>query len=209
MARYTGPVCRLCRRETKKLFLKGERCLTSKCAVERRSYPPGQHGKGRGRKPSTYGIQLREKQKAKRIYGVLEKQFRRYFYKADKWRGVTGTVLLQLLERRLDNIVYRLGFASSRNAARQLVRHGHILINGKRVDIPSYSVSLGDDISIAEKMRNITDVQGSLERTEKNGRVEWIEYNPENFTGRMTAIPEREDIPEEISEQVIVELYSK
>ena len=209
MARYTGSVCRLCRREGKKLFLKGERCTTAKCAVERRSYPPGQHGQSGSRKLTTYATQLREKQKAKRIYGILERQFRKYFYKADKWRGVTGTVLLQLLERRLDNIIYRIGFASSRNQARQIVLHGHVLVNGKRVDIPSYSVSIGEEITLKEKMRQSKQVQASLERAEKTGRVSWLEYNADTQTARILTIPAREDIPVDIQEQIIVELYSK
>jgi small subunit ribosomal protein S4 len=209
VARYTGPVCRLCRREGKKLFLKGERCQSSKCAVERRAYPPGQHGQSGMRKLTTYGTQLREKQCAKRIYGILEKQFRRYFDRADNWRGVTGTILLQLLECRLDNIVYRLGFAASRSSARQLVMHGHILINGKRVDIPSYSVSVNENISLSKKRHENKDILAALENSDKNGRVSWVEYNADNFTGRILTVPEREDIPEEIQEQVIVELYSK
>jgi small subunit ribosomal protein S4 len=209
VARYTGPVCRLCRREGKKLFLKGERCDTAKCAVERRSYAPGQHGQAGSRKLTTYGMQLREKQKAKRIYGILEKQFRRYYEKASSWRGVTGTVLLQLLERRLDNLVFRSGFASSRNQARQLVRHGHILVNGKKVDIPSFTVTVGQTISVEEKLKQSKAILTSLERAEKNGRVPWLEYNPENLSSRLLAIPAREDIPVDIQEQVIVELYSK
>ncbi|HPB29854.1 MAG TPA: 30S ribosomal protein S4 [Candidatus Sumerlaeota bacterium] len=208
MARYTGPICRLCRREAKKLFLKGDRCNTAKCAMERRAYAPGQHGQNT-RKPTTYGVQLREKQKAKRIYGVLEKQFRRYFEKADRYRGVTGTVLLQLLERRLDNIIFRIGFASSRNQARQLVRHGHILVNGKKVDIPSYSASVGEEITLDEKARQSKNVLASLERMEKLGRLNWIEYVPEAMKGRILTIPAREDIPVDIQEQIIVELYSK
>ena len=209
MARYTGPVCRQCRREMKKLFLKGERCYTSKCAIERRSYPPGQHGQARTRKMSTFGTQLREKQRAKRMYGVLEKQFRLYFKKADKWRDVTGTVLMQLLERRLDNIVFRLGFATSRNSARQMVLHGNILVNGKRVDIPSYSLSPEDEITITEKLRQSKQVQESLEKADSRGRVSWLDYNAEKFTGKMLNVPEREDIPVDIQEQIIVELYSK
>lgn len=209
MARYTGPVCRLCRREGKKLFLKGERCNTSKCAVERRNYAPGQHGQSGGRKLTTYGMQLREKQKAKRIYGILEKQFRRYYEKASNWRGVTGTILLQLLERRLDNLVFRSGFASSRRQSRQLVRHGHIIVNGKKVDIPSYTVTVGQSISVEEKIKQSKVVLTSLERIEKDGRVPWLEYNPDTLTSRLLTVPAREDIPVDIQEQVIVELYSK
>lgn len=209
MARYVGPSCRLCRREGKKMFLKGERCYTAKCAIERRSYAPGQHGQTGTRKHSTYGMQLREKQRAKRIYGLLERQFRRYFEKADRWRGVTGTILLQLLERRLDNIVFRLGFAASRHSARQMVRHGHILVNGKKVDIPSYLLSAGEEVQLVEKMRQTKQVLASLERAEKNRRVSWLEYNPQDFKGKMLNIPAREDIPMDIQEQVIIELYSK
>lgn len=209
MARYTGPVCRLCRREGKKLFLKGERCETSKCAVERRNYAPGQHGQAGSRKLTTYGMQLREKQKAKRIYGLLEKQFRRYYEKASNWRGVTGTILLQLLERRLDNLVFRSGFASSRNQARQLVRHGHVLVNGKKVDIPSYTVAVGQSICVEDKLKQSKAILTSLERTEKNGRVPWLEYNPDTLTSLLLTVPAREDIPVDIQEQVIVELYSK
>jgi len=209
VARYVGPSCRLCRREGKKMFLKGERCYTAKCAIERRSYPPGQHGQTGTRKLSTYGIQLREKQRAKRIYGLLERQFRRYFEKADRWRGVTGTILLQLLERRLYNIVFRLGFASSRHSARQMVRHGHILVKGKKVDIPSYLLSAGEEVQLVEKMRQAKQVLASLERAEKNRRVSWLEYSSQDFKGKMLNIPAREDIPMDIQEQVIIELYSK
>jgi len=209
VARYTGPVCRLCRREGKKLFLKGERCFSAKCGVERRAFPPGQHGQSGTRKLTTYGTQLREKQRAKRIYGILERQFRKYFQKAAGWRGVTGTVLLQLLERRLDNIVYRIGFASSRRLARQLVRHGQILVDGARIDIPSYSVSMNQQISLKEKMRQSKTILAALERQDKNGRVPWLEYHPDTFSARLITIPAREDIPVDIQEQVIVELYSK
>lgn len=209
MARYTGPICRLCRREGKKLFLKGERCYTAKCAAERRNFPPGQHGQAGMRKLTTYGTQLREKQKAKRIYGILERQFRKYFQKAAGWRGVTGTTLLQLLERRLDNIVFRIGFAPSRRLARQLVRHGHIVVDGARIDIPSYSVNVGQQITLKEKLRQSKTILASLERQEKNGRVSWLEYHPDTLTARLLTIPAREDIPVDIQEQVIVELYSK
>lgn len=209
MGRYLDARCRLCRREGTKLFLKGERCLTSKCAIERRNYAPGQHGQNRT-KLSTYGLQLREKQKAKRIYGVLEQQFRRYFAMAERMRGVTGTVLLQLLERRLDNLVYRLGIATSRNQARQFVRHGHILVDGRRVDIPSYLVKPGQEISIAEKAREFKIIRENLEAFEKSGtRLPWLEWNPERWTGRLLAVPAREDIPTQVNEQRIVELYSK
>lgn len=192
-----------------KLFLKGERCLSSKCAIERRNYAPGQHGQNRV-KLSTYGQQLREKQKAKRTYGVLERQFRRYFAMAERMRGVTGTVLLQLLERRLDNIVYRLGIASSRAQARQFVRHGHILVDGRRVDIPSYLVKPGQEISVAEAAREFKVIRENLDAVaEKNIRLPWLEWNPDRWSGRMLAVPAREDIPTQVNEQRIVELYSK
>lgn len=208
MARYTGAVCRLCRREGEKLFLKGSRCLTSKCAIERQNYPPGQHGQAR-QKLSTYGQQLRMKQKTKRIYGVLERQFRRYFFMADSYRGVTGTVLLQLLERRLDNVVYRLGIGSSRAQARQLVRHGHIQVNGRQVNIPSFLVKPGQQITIAEPSRTNPIIVANLENAAGQERLGWLEWNPENFTGKFLAVPSREDIPTAVNEQLIVELYSK
>lgn len=208
MARYTDAKCRLCRREGEKLFLKGSRCLSSKCAVDKRAYPPGQHGQAR-QKLSTYGQQLREKQKTKRIYGVLERQFRRYFFLADKYRGLPGTVLLQLLERRLDNIVYRLGIGSSRAQARQFVRHGHVQVDGRRVDIPSYLVKAGQQVSLHEGSRTNTFIAANLEVASGQSRLPWLEWNPENFTGRILAIPSREDIPTAVNEQLIVELYSK
>lgn len=209
MARYHAAVCRLCRREGTKLYLKGERCFGQKCAVERQNYPPGQHGQSRRRKMSTYGLQLREKQKAKRIYGVLERQFRRYFETAERYRNVTGTVLLQLLERRLDSVVFRIGVASSRSAARQLIRHGHVRVNGRKVDIPSYLVKAGNEVAFSEKARSNPHVQAALALAERRGRVPWVDFSPETFEGRVTAIPEREDIPVDIKEQLIVELYSK
>ncbi|MCX7625576.1 MAG: 30S ribosomal protein S4 [Candidatus Sumerlaeaceae bacterium] len=209
MGRYLDARCRLCRREGMKLFLKGERCVTSKCAIERRNYAPGQHGQNRT-KLSTYGLQLREKQKAKRIYGVLERQFRRYFAMAERMRGVTGTVLLQLLERRLDNLVYRLGIASSRTQARQLVRHGHILVDGRRVDIPSYLVKPGQEITVADKAREFKIIRDNLEAFAQSGKLlPWLEWNPERWVGRLLAVPAREDIPTLVNEQRIVELYSK
>jgi small subunit ribosomal protein S4 len=209
VARYIDAKCRLCRREGEKLFLKGNRCMTGKCAVERQNYPPGQHGQNRI-KLSTYGQQLREKQKAKRIYGILERQFRRYFSIADRFRGVTGTVLLQLLERRLDNIVYRLGIGASRAQARQLVRHGHITVNGRRVNIPSYLVRTGEEIAVREKSRTNKVILNNLEEANGRGtRLAWLDWNPETFTGRVSAIPSREDIPVTLNEQLIVELYSK
>jgi len=208
MARYVGPVCRLCRREGKKLFLKGDRCQGPKCAIEKRNVPPGQHGLSRT-KLSTYGVQLREKQRAKRIYGVLERQFRRYFEKAERLRGVTGTLLLQLLERRLDNVVYRLGFASSRSAARQFVRHDHITVNGKKVNIPSYLVRPGDVVACAEKARNMKYVQSSLS-TAPGRRKPWLTYDDQAFSGTFVSVPSREDLDDiDLREQLIIELYSK
>jgi small subunit ribosomal protein S4 len=209
VGRYVDARCRLCRREGTKLFLKGERCITSKCAIERRSYAPGQHGQNRV-KLSTYGLQLREKQKAKRIYGVLERQFRRYFAMAERMRGVTGTVLLQLLERRLDNVVYRLGIAPSRSRARHFVRHGHIFVDGRRVAIPSYLVKPGQEISIADKARDFKIIRDNIEAAaQKAAPLPWLEWNPERWTGRLLAVPAREDIPTLVNEQRIVELYSK
>lgn len=208
MARYTDAVCRLCRREGQKLFLKGERCNGPKCAIEKRNFPPGQHGLSRT-KTSPYGAQLRQKQKAKRVYGVLERQFRRYFELAESYRGVTGTNLLQILERRLDNIVFRLGFATSRAAARQLVSHGGIQVNGKKVDIPSALVKAGQEITVKPKLREHASIRKALELAERAGRLGWLEYNAEAMTGKMIAIPGRQDIPTDVSEQQIVELYSK
>ena len=208
MARYRGPVCRLCRREGVKLFLKGDRCYTDKCAMERRPYPPGQHGQMR-RKKTEYALLLREKQKLKRIYGVLEKQFRRYFEEAERQKGVTGENLLILLERRLDNVVYRMGFANSRNQARQLVRHGHVLVNGKKVDIPSYLVNIGDEIAIREKSREIPFIKEAMESVSRRGIPSWLEVDPDNFKGKVKALPTREEIAIPVQEQLIVEFYSK
>lgn len=208
MGRYTGSVCRLCRREGMKLFLKGERCHSSKCAMERRAYPPGQHGTVR-RKLSTYGLQLREKQKVKRIYGVFERQLRRYFEIAERYRGPTGAILLQLLERRLDNTVYRLGFALSRRAARQLVSHGHVLVDGKKVDIASYLLRPGQEVTIKGKMFENPYIQHSIRLADSKGRAPWLEWNPETKSGRFVRVPERDEIPIEVNEQLIVELYSK
>lgn len=208
MARYSGSVCRLCRRENLKLFLKGERCYTDKCAIERRNYPPGQHGQRRP-KFSEYSIQLREKQKVKRMYGLLESQFRRTFARASKVKGITGETLLVLLERRLDNVTYRLGFASSRADARMLVRHGHILVNGKRVTIPSYSIREGDVISVQEGSRQIGRVVSALEGSQRRGVPEWAEVDREAFTGKIKILPTRSDITAPINEKLIVELYSK
>ncbi|WP_129128520.1 30S ribosomal protein S4 [Geomonas oryzae] len=208
MARYTGPSCRLCRREGSELFLKGERCYTDKCAIKRRSYPPGQHGQGRI-KVSDYGVQLREKQKVRRIYGILENQFRGYFETADRMKGVTGENLLFLLERRLDNVVYRLGFATSRDEARQLVRHSHFTLNGRKANIPSIQVKAGDVIQLREKSRKITVINESLEGVVRRGIPQWLELDKDAFKGTIKALPVREDITMPIQEQLIVELYSK
>ena len=209
MARYTGPVCRLCRRERMKLFLKGERCYTEKCAIERRGYPPGQHGQRRGRKTVGYGIQLREKQKVKRIYGVLEDQFRGYFAAAERARGITGETLLQLLERRLDNVVYRLGLSTSRPQARQLVRHGHFQVNGKKVDIPSFSVKQGDVISVLGRTQTNPTLEHAMQEVKGRGIPAWLSFDPNSITGRIVSMPTREQINLPVQEQLIVELYSK
>ncbi len=208
MGRYRGSVCRLCRREGLKLFLKGERCYTDKCSAERKAYAPGQHGQSR-RKPSEYGIQLREKQKARRIYGVMEKQFRNYFKKAEKKKGVTGETLLQILESRLDNIVYRLGFASSRNEARQLIRHGHFRVNGKKVDISSYLVNAGDEISVREKSRNSPRFKELWEIAEQRAVPDWLQLDVDNWKGKVIRIPSREEIDVPVSEHLIIEMYSR
>jgi len=208
LARYTGPVCRLCRREGVKLFLKGERCYTDKCALERRPYPPGQHGQMRIKK-TDYGILLREKQKLKRIYGILEKQFHRYFEEAVRLKGITGENLLMLLERRLDNVVYRMGFANSRRQARQLVRHGHVLVNDEKVDIPSYLVEVGDIIKIREKSKDIPFIKEALEAVARRGVPSWLEVDKERLEGRVKALPTRDEIAIPVQEQLIVEFYSK
>jgi len=209
MARYIGPVCRLCRREDMKLFLKGDRCYTDKCGYERRAYPPGQHGQARRRKPSDYREQLREKQKVKRIYGIAERQFRGYYYKATRMKGVTGENLIQLLERRLDNVIYRLGFASDHAEARQLVRHGHFKINGRRVNIPSYLVKPNDTIDVKEASKKIARIADSLGAVERRGVPAWLEINKDGFQGRVKALPARDNVTLPIREQLIVELYSK
>jgi small subunit ribosomal protein S4 len=208
LARYKDSVCRLCRRENLKLFLKGERCYTDKCAIERRNYPPGQHGQAR-KKFSEYSIQLREKQKVKRLYGLLEDQFRRTFAEAARTKGITGETLLVLLERRLDNVAYRLGFASSRPEARTLVRHGHVLVNGKKVNIPSYIVRVGDVISVKEKSRQVTRVLSAMESVQRRGLPDWVELDRETYSGRIKLLPTRSDITMPINEKLIVELYSK
>lgn len=206
MARYTGPSCRLCRREGQKLYLKGERCYTDKCAISRRGYAPGQHGQGR-KKISNYGLQLREKQKAKRFYGLLETQFRAYFEKAEKQAGITGENLLSILETRLDNVVYRLGFAASRKEARQLVRHGHFTVNGKKVDIPSYLVAVGDVIKVKEKSVSSPKFKEMAETA--TNVPNWLEANVESLEGKVVSLPTREDIDIPIAEHLIVELYSR
>lgn len=208
MARYTGSLCRRCRAEGMKLFLKGDRCFTDKCALERRAYPPGQHGQGR-RKHSDYGIQLREKQRAKQMYGLLERQFKRYFEMADKMKGVTGDNLLLLLERRLDNLVYRMGFAHSRNQARQLIKHSHFTVNGRRVNIPSYLVRQGDTIAVAETSRKVPAIMESMEAVERRGVPEWLMLEKDQFSGKLMMYPSRDQLALPIQEQLIVELYSK
>lgn len=209
MARYTGPVCRLCRRETTKLFLKGERCLTNKCAIERRNYPPGQHGPGKLRKLSQYGLQLREKQKMRRIYGVSEKQFRGYFSKADSAPGVTGDLFLSLLERRLDNVVHRLGFAPSRASARQLVAHGNIFVDGKKLDIPSFLVKPGVVVSLAPSHVENPEIVQNLERARMRTLPGWLELSPDKPEGKIVSLPSRGEIDTLVTEQLVVEFYSK
>jgi len=209
LSRYSGPVCRQCRRENSKLFLKGDRCYTDKCAIERRNYAPGQHGQRRG-KVSDYGIQLREKQKAKRSYGLQEKQFRLYFQKADRMKGVTGENLLMLLERRLDSIIYRLGFAASRAQARTLVRHGHFQVNGQKVNIPSYQVRPADVVTLREKSRQIVCINESLDSVMRRGVPSWVELERDAFKGTIKTLPVRSELTTpEFQEQLIVELYSK
>ena len=208
MARYRGPVCKLCRREGMKLFLKGERCLTEKCAIERRSYPPGEHGRGRI-KQSEYLLQLREKQKARRYYGLLEKQFRTYYDKAARRSGVTGDNLLSMLETRLDNVVYRLGFASSRAQARQLVRHGHFMVNGRRVNIPSYQVKPGDVVQVKERMRDNLNVHESIQLQLGRPQPGWLELNAGEARLTVISLPTRDQVEVPLQEQLIVEHYSK
>lgn len=208
MARYTGAVCRLCRREGVKLYLKGERCYSDKCAIDRRPYAPGQHGQGR-KKVSEYGLQLREKQKARRIYGVFEKQFRGYYEEAARRKGITGETLLQILESRLDNVVYRLGFAASRPEARQLVRHGHFTVNGRRVDIPSYLTKPGDVIAIKEKSLESPRIKELIEAAEGKIVPAWLERDLNEKSGRVVRMPAREEIDIPVAEQMIVELYSR
>ena len=209
MARYTDSVCRLCRREGTKLFLKGDRCYSAKCSVLKRHTPPGQHGQARARKQSEYGVQLREKQKCRRAYGVLESQFRKYFDMATNMRGITGENMLCLLERRFDNVVYRLGFGESRPMARQLVQHGHFRINGKKVDIPSYLVKPGDIISVKERSRDLQCFKALREQGAGKPVPKWLEVDAENLTGKIVAMPERDDIDLTIEEHLIVEFYSR
>jgi small subunit ribosomal protein S4 len=209
MAVYHDAKCRLCRREGMKLFLKASRCFSDRCAIERRGYAPGEHGKSRRTKETNYGLQLREKQKARRIYGLLERQFRHYFSKAAVTKGVTGEALLQMLERRLDNVVYRLGLAGNRASARQLVRHGHVRVNGRKVDIPSYLLRVGEEVAIREKSRKLAMIQNALDARKGQSPPEWLELNADAFAGRVLSIPTRESIPVPINEQLIVELYSK
>jgi small subunit ribosomal protein S4 len=208
VARYRDALCRLCRRESEKLFLKGDRCYTDKCAVERRKYPPGQHGQRR-RKFSDYALQLREKQKAKETYGVLENQFKRYFHMAEKKKGITGSYLLQLLECRLDNVVYRLGFASNRRQARQLVLHGHVTVNGRRVNIPSKLVYQGDVIGLKEASKKIVTIEENIAKMEHRGLPAWLEMDISELKGKILHYPSREEIELPVQEQLIVELYSK
>jgi len=209
LGRYSGSSCRQCRRENLKLFLKGDRCYGDKCAFERRPYAPGQHGQKRSGKISDYQLQLREKQKVKRIYGALEGQFRRYYYQAEKEKGITGINLLLILECRLDNIVYKMGFASSRRQARQLVRHNHFLVNNKKVNIPSYQVKPGDIIEVREGSRKVKNILDAMDTVIRRGIPSWISLEKEKFRGILTAVPNREDLTMPIQEQLIVELYSK
>ncbi|MFH1240972.1 MAG: 30S ribosomal protein S4 [Pseudomonadota bacterium] len=209
MARYIGSSCRLCRRENLRLFLKGDRCYGDKCSFERKAYAPGQHGQRRGGKYSDYRVQLREKQKVRRIYGVLERQFRGFYYRAERQKGVTGTNLLLLLESRLDNIVYRMGFATSRNQARQAVRHSHFLVNNKKVNIASYLVKPGDVIEVREKSRNVPFIREAMETVVRRGIPDWIEVEKGALRGTLKALPDRQDFTMPIQEQLVVELYSK
>jgi len=208
MARYIGPVCRLCRREGDKLFLKGEKCFSSKCAIDNRPTPPGQHGAKRGRL-SDYATQLREKQKLRRTYGILEKQFRSYYKAADRRKGSTGENLLEILESRMDNVVYRMGFGSSRTEARQLIRHNAINLNGSRANIPSMQIKAGDVISVAEKAKAQLRIKGALEMAETRGVSEWLDVNVKAMEGTFKSVPERSDLPSDINEHLVVELYSK
>jgi len=208
MARYTGPVCKLCRREKQKLFLKGQKCFTDKCPLEKKNYPPGQHGLNRRAKISEYGIQLREKQKIKRQYGVLETQFRNYFESANNQKGITGDNLIKMLESRFDNVVYRLGLASSRKSARQLIRHRHVMINDRLVDIPSYILKAGDVIKVRDKSKKLDLIHNSLKRV-KDNVYSWLSIDKATLSGTYLQVPERADVPLNANEQLVVELYSK
>ena len=208
MARYTDSSCRICRRETMKLYLKGDRCYSDKCAVERRNYPPGQHGQGRG-KFSDYGLQLREKQKIRRMYGLVEKQFKTYFKQADRQKGVTGTNFLTLLERRIDNAVYRFGFASSRAQARQLVRHSHFQVNGKKVNIPSFLLRPGDTVTVVESSRQLQMINEAMEAMPRRGLPPWLELDKAKYEGMFKTLPTREEMNLPVQEQLVVEFYSK
>jgi len=209
LARNLDPKCRQCRREGEKLFLKAEKCFTEKCAIEKRNYPPGQHGQRRSSRLSDYGVQLREKQKLRRIYGVLEKQFRSYYAEADRKKGITGENLLQMLESRLDNVAYKMGLGGSRTEARQIVRHNSILVNGKRVNIPSYQVQPGDSISVADQSKDQLRIKSALEAADEIGLPEWLEVDVKKLTGIFKNRPERDDLPSTINESLVVELYSK
>ena len=209
MARNLDPKCRQCRREGEKLFLKAEKCFTEKCAIEKRNYPPGQHGQRRSSRLSDYGVQLREKQKLRRIYGVLEKQFRSYYAEADRKKGITGENLLQMLESRLDNVAYKMGLGGSRTEARQIVRHNSILVNGKRVNIPSYQVQPGDNISVADQSKDQLRIKSALEAADERGLPDWLEFDVKKLTGIFKNRPERDDLPSTINESLVVELYSK
>jgi small subunit ribosomal protein S4 len=209
LARYTGSVCRICRRENLKLFLKGDRCYGDKCAFDRRSYAPGEHGQRRRGKLSDYGIQLREKQKVKRMYGLSEKQFRLSFKEADRQKGVTGTNLLVLLERRLDNVVYRLGFVNSRTQGRHFVRHNHFMVNGKKVNIPSYLIKIGDEITVGEKSQKVQAISDAMDTVVRRGLPQWLDLEKDKMKGTVRSLPVREDLTTPMQEQLIVELYSK
>ncbi|XOJ89085.1 30S ribosomal protein S4 [Methylophilaceae bacterium Uisw_097] len=209
MARNLDPKCRQCRREGEKLFLKAEKCFTEKCAIEKRNYPPGQHGQRRASRLSDYGVQLREKQKLRRMYGVLEKQFRSYYAEADRKKGITGENLLQMLESRLDNVAYKMGLGGSRTEARQIVKHNSILVNGKRVNIPSYQVQPGDSISVTDKSKDQLRIKSALDAADERGLPEWLEVDVKKLTGIFKNRPERDDLPSTINESLVVELYSK
>lgn len=208
MARYTGPVCKLCRRERQKLFLKGQKCFTEKCPIEEKNYPPGAHGRTRRSKISEYGVQLREKQKIKRVYGVFETQFRNYFEKANSMKGVTGENLVKLLERRLDNVIYRLGLAPSRKSARQIIKHRHVLVNDRLVDIPAYLLNAGDVIRVKDKSKQLDLIHNSLKRV-KDNQYNWLNVDKASLSGTFVQVPERADVPLNANEQLVVELYSK